>query len=127
MKNLTLPLTTQWFHLTRDQIKTEDYRDITAYWFKRLVFDPKNAVEFFGYKYKTLTDQQVVDIVTDKRKLNIIAFRPFQQNIMTLGYPAKHDTARKLKIDHNGIEIGPGRIEWGAEEKKLYFIIKHKF
>jgi hypothetical protein len=36
--NLQLPLKKQWFEMTKSGIKTEDYREITPYWVKRLVF-----------------------------------------------------------------------------------------
>ena len=46
-------------------------------------------------------------------------------NTMTLGYPSKNDTERILKFEHAGIEIREGNPEWGAEPKKIYFVIKH--
>jgi len=44
---------------------------------------------------------------------------------MKLGYPKGSDTKRILVLPHKGIEVGYGRTEWGAEPKRLYFIIKH--
>ena len=44
---------------------------------------------------------------------------------MTLGYPKLTDSDRILKIENKGIEIRTGNTEWGAEEGKLYFVIKH--
>ena len=44
---------------------------------------------------------------------------------MTLGYPRSDDTERILKFKHDGIEIRTGNPDWGAENGKLYFVIKH--
>jgi len=35
--NLQLSLKKQWFEMTKAGIKTEDYREITPYWIKRLL------------------------------------------------------------------------------------------
>lgn len=34
--NLQLSLKTRWFEMTKSGLKTEDYREITPYWVKRL-------------------------------------------------------------------------------------------
>lgn len=52
-------------------------------------------------------------------------FKPFTQNTMTLGYPKAGDPERTLILEHKGIEIRTGNPEWGAEEGKMYFVIKH--
>ncbi|MDR3026036.1 ASCH domain-containing protein [Chryseobacterium sp.] len=96
--NLQLSLTKKWFEMTKAGIKTEDYRDITPYWFKRL------------YENKYQLDQKL---------------KSFTQNTMTLGYPSKDDKERILKLEHKGIEIREGNPEWGAEPGKVYFVIKH--
>ena len=107
MKNLQLSLIRKWFEMTKEGIKTEDYREITPYWIKRLTTD-------FTYKHDEDTP------------LNFEAkFKNFTQNIMTLGYPKKGDTERILKLQHKGIEIRTGNPEWGAEPDKLYFVILH--
>ena len=122
--NLQLSLKKQWFELTRDGIKTEDYRSLTPYWVKRLTrceTDPiiaanelNQGVEYF------------------KAERDIRAFLPahafpkkFDKTILTLGYPSKNDTSRIIQFEHLGIEISTGREEWGAEPGKLYFVIKH--
>ena len=98
-KNLQLSLKIEWFKMTKAGIKTEDYREITPYWEKRLVC----AREYGGRP----------------------SFYLFKTNTMTLGYPSKTDTDRILKLEHKGIEIRTGNPEWGAEPNKLYFVIKH--
>lgn len=105
--NCQLSLKKKWFILTKLGIKTEDYREINGYWVSRLTTDfswlhyEDNPLEF---KFK---------------------IKPFTQNTMTLGYPKTGDTERIIQYEHAGIEIRTGNPEWGAEEGKLYFVIKH--
>ncbi len=54
-----------------------------------------------------------------------IEFKTFDTNTMTLGYPKSGDTERILILEHKGIEIRTGNPDWGAEQNKLYFVIKH--
>ena len=118
--NIQLSLTKQWFDMTKSGVKTEDYRKITNYWFKRLfgkyVTDAETGLKIDPYN----TIAQNSDL--------IIKMNPplkFESNTMTLGYPKKTDSSRILKLEHKGIEIRTGNPEWGAEKGKLYFVIKH--
>ena len=67
-------------------------------------------------------DQDDLDYEIDNWYLT---FKKFDSNTMTLGYPKSTDSDRILKLEHKGIEIRTGNHEWGAEEGKLYFVIKH--
>lgn len=107
---LRLSLKTKWFEMTKAGIKTEDYREITPYWIKRLSFVP-NIGSSLDYPQK----KQFKDGV----------FKSFQTNTMTLGYPKSTDSDRILKLEHKRIEIRTGNPEWGAEPNKLYFVIMH--
>ncbi len=119
--NLQLPLKKQWFTLTKAGIKTEDYREINLYWFKRLVFNSKKAIEYLNIK----TDADVKIICNDAFWKKSFAFKPFYANTMTLGYPKKNDSQKILYLRHKGIEIREGKPEWGAEPGKLYFVVCH--
>lgn len=96
-------------------MKTEDYREITPYWIKRLVNDLPSKTMSIGY----LTKEALLN------GLNERGFKHFDYNVMTLGYPSKEDRSRYKTFEHKGIEIGYGKPEWGSEPNKLYFIIKH--
>lgn len=115
--NIQLPLKKKWFDLTKAGIKTEDYRELTPYWYSRLMLYDGNKKsqkwwkEYFDYYF---SDQEA-------RTHNI----KFDLNIMTLGYPSKENSERILKIENKGIEIREGNPDWGAEPGKLYFVIKH--
>lgn len=93
--NLQLSLKTEWFNKTKAGIKTEDYREITPYWYSRLV-DIK--------KLNLLKKQSLLFVVAManhnppkafKDEANRIykgCFKSFTQNTMTLGYPKKSDS-----------------------------------
>ena len=127
---LRLSLKTKWFEMTKAGIKTEDYREINEYWFKRLVFQHKKVFRYtYGFDIDLL-DKQTIDvalnrIVKDNLKVKMIGFKPINENVMTLGYPKANDTERVLRLKHKGIEIRTGNPEWGAEPNKLYFVIMH--
>ena len=121
MKNLQLSLKTKWFEMTKAGIKTEDYREINLYWFKRIVFMPDMVMSYLNIK----SNQDVLNVCEDSFWAKTFAFKLFEYNIMTLGYPKSTDIERILKLEHKGIEIRTGNPEWGAEPNKLYFVIKH--
>jgi hypothetical protein len=119
--NLQLSLKTKWFEMTKAGIKTEDYREITPYWVKRLTCcdtDINSATEDLkkGEKNINRNSHWLPNFYFPKK---------FIQNTMTLGYPKSGDTERVLKLEHKGIEIRTGNPEWGAEPGKLYFVILH--
>jgi hypothetical protein len=123
MKNLQMSLILFWFSMTKNLIKKEDYRSITPYWCNRfLLFNGENKSkkwwnqEFF--RHGTFED-------TIENIELFCSFKSFEYNIMTLGYPKAGDSERILKLEHKGIEIRTGNVEWGAEADKLYFVIKH--
>ena len=123
MKELRLSLMTKWFQMTKLGIKTEDYREINEYWFKRLVLNWGKVVKY--YNIDPFNDIEIKSICSDSFWQKTIAFEPFYINTMTLGYPKSTDTERILKLEHKGIEIRTGNPELGAEPGKLYFVILH--
>ena len=120
MKKLQLSLKTQWFNLTKEGVKTEDYREINEYYFKRL-FRTKEYEEI-GEAINGMKQGKSVESVGE---WHLYFLKPFTHNVMTLGYPSKTDTSRIITFEHAGIEIRTGNQLWGAEPDKLYFVIKH--
>ncbi len=118
MANLRLPLKKQWFEMTKSGEKTEDYREITAYWLRRLTYQKTRLL------YTDIQDE-IIALNEGKQLSECFEFLNFDFNIMTLGCPSNNKTSRILKLEHKGIEISYGKSEWGAEPNKLYFIIKH--
>lgn len=110
MKNLQMALKAKWFEMTKSGIKTEDYREITPYWIKRL-----------AKQWNFLND----DLTLWEQGNEMFKPIDFTQNTMTLGYPKSDDKEHILILEHKGIEIRTGNPDWGAEPDKLYFVIKH--
>ena len=125
--DLRLSLKTKWFEMTRDGIKTEEYRHINDYWCRRLLeLDEETEWDIW--------QELIEDLANPKRKHEDVyqclsffgaRFKKFDLNVMTLGYPSATDTDRIIQFEHTGIEIRTGNPEWGAEPDKLYFVIKH--
>lgn len=113
--------------MTKNGIKTEDYREITKYWISRLLClergdgfrDEIDVENFISYLEQNRADTKFV--VFDSG----YSIKPFLTNTTTLGYPKSSDLERILKLEHKGIEIRVGNPDWGAEPNKLYFVIKH--
>lgn len=127
MKNLQLSLINVWFQKTKTGEKTEDYREITPYWCNRfLLQNGRKETKDFWENYLEIYEEEILKSVLDTGdNIHRITTKEFGENIMTLGYPKKTDTERILKLEHKGIEISTGKTEWGAEENKLYFVLKH--
>lgn len=113
-KNLQMSLKTKWFEMTKSGEKTEDYREITPYWTKRLLNPRNHKVTIIPLTLEAFL-----------RDVKSRGFKEFEKNTMTLGYPSKDDESRIIKFKHEGIEIREGREEWGAEKGMIYFVIKH--
>lgn len=117
--NLRLSLKRKWFEMTKCGVKTEDYREINPYWIHRLIS------EEFAFDCHESDEIDIRRIETHLEACPNGFFKKFDYNIMTLGYPRSDDTERILKLKHDGIEIRTGNPDWGAENGKLYFVIKH--
>lgn len=113
MKTLTLSLKKQWFDMIKSGEKKEEYREISEFWRKRLVDEISLVREFNSTKDSKMTCGEL----TKKH------IRKFDKLIFTLGYPKADDTERRLTFKKPRIRIGTGRLEWGAEPGKQYFVI----
>ena len=124
MKNLQLSLKRNWFEMTKSGMKTEDYREITPYWCNRLLRTIGGCYRKKIWWHQNFFENRSIEKTIVSLKPNS-SFVRFNKNIMTDGYPKMNDSERVLKLEHGGIEIRTGNPEWGAEEGKLYFVIKH--
>ncbi len=120
MKTIRLPLTRQWFEMTKSGVKKEDYREIAIYWIKRFF---EKTFEARHHHIQWLLEKGFS--IEDTQHLSGVRLKKFDKNVMTLGYPKANNKERILTLEHKGIEIGYGKPEWGAKPNKLYFIIKH--
>ena len=112
--------------MTDAGIKTEDYREITPYWCSRIVlFCGRPMSQKWWERMFEIFQGDVIDKINNSLENDLYQLKPFDHNIMTLGYPSHDQTDRIIKFKHAGIEIGYGNPEWGANPNKLYFIVKH--
>jgi len=126
---LRLPLNRKWYEMTDSGEKTEDYRELTTYWLSRIVniYAPKESPNDGQWDYENM----IYDLTINQSSLNEVLnaywakLKPFTTNTLLLGYPKKSAIRRIQKREHKGIEVRTGKPEWGAEEGKLYFVIKH--
>lgn len=127
MKNLQMSLILFWFNITKKLIKKEDYRSITPYWCSRLILvdGVKKSQKWWRRWLDKMGEEYFYKVFQNELPYCGYDFVSFDTNTMTLGYPKSGDTERILKLEHKGIEIRTGNIEWGAELGKLYFVIKH--
>ncbi|MCP4987276.1 MAG: hypothetical protein GY928_14855 [Colwellia sp.] len=121
--NLQLLLKKKWFGMTKSGVKTEDYREITPYWCKRLLTVVEGGI--FNWVAYLNEESDPYELLAVGIVNNYFTYNQFDSNIMTLGYPKATETERILKYEHKGIEIREGNPEWGAEPGKLYFVIMH--
>ena len=114
---LRMSLKKQWFEMTKAGVKTEDYRELTPYWYSILCLyeGQKKSKKFWEFAPLNSFDFDTIKV----------CFKKYDVNVMTLGYPKNGDAERILKLEHKGIEIRTGNPEWGAEPNKLYFVIIH--
>lgn len=116
MTTLTLSLKRKWFEMIRDGVKLEEYREIKPYYEKRLL-NYKAIAENIDYlKFMKYVMCIPIDICSRYPK-------GFDKLVFTLGYPKSDDTSRRLEFKNPKIRFGEGRPEWGAEPRKIYFVI----
>ena len=136
MKNkiLTLNLIKQWFDLTLQGIKKEEYRDITPYWAKRLLcMENRGSIsKFYGESIikricSRLIDFKLYQYNSIEEVLNVfqIKFKEEYQNTdVRNGYKSLNKVPRFI-IENKGISIGKGNPDWGYVGEDNVFIIQH--
>lgn len=97
--------------------KKEEYREIKAYWFNRLVFQPKKVLTYFGH----LSSNDYVSSKICKLPSNyMVLFKHFDFVVFRNGYSK---TAKTIILKCNGIKVSTGKVEWGALSNEMYFTI----
>ena len=116
MRVLDLSLKHRWYDMIASGEKTEEYREIKDFYFKRLNFEWRLHLEDGCYK-------------------GCIDFRHHPEKCAKCGRfsPYPYDAVRfhrgqgspvTMLVECLGITIGKGKPEWGAPEDKEVFIIK---
>lgn len=116
---LNLTLKKQWFDMISKGIKPEEYREVKAYWTKRLLLD-KNGNKMNKVEADDLSEairyafsDNWKDELTPKE-----AIIQYDKIVFRNGYSK---TAPTLIFEYKGLKIGRGKLEWGADEDDFYF------
>ena len=105
MKELYLPLKEKWYRMIESGGKKEEYREVNRFWCKRLLgFD----TALFSHR-------------NNYESCNV---KGYTHAHFTLGYPKRDDESRHMVRRIKEIVIAEGRVEWGAEKGKKYFVIR---
>lgn len=123
MLMLDLILKSMWYWMIHRGEKLEEYREIKAYWIKRLM----EQLHISGHHYERV-DDETARFYEDNPLLLIQAveeggmrFRDYDGVLFHLGY-SKDRPSMICRV--SDMVIGYGRPEWGAEEGRLSFIIR---
>ena len=114
VKVLHLVLKKKWYEMQERCEKTEEYREITPYWVKRIVWD-----EDFD---EPVSDEDVWFICSRPENIFDAGWKPkpYTHVCFHYGYTQRCFISR---ID--SITTGRGHPEWGAPTDRDVFIIKH--
>ncbi len=122
MKNLRLNLIKKWFDMIESGEKTEEYRDISVYWYIRLV---GNTFLGFNLRKSKATNSELNAIITQNLGTLVFNFKKFETVHFENGWMRKDGTpAPEFTIELKKIRIGTGRLDWGAIPEKKYFILE---
>lgn len=113
-KTLCLPLKKEWYEMIESGVKTEEYREITAYWIPRLL-------EYSGgSNIPRITANVLVshpEILSLRLGQGVIDFKHYTHIKFSYGY-----TKRTMTFEYKGITIGKGKKEWGAPDEDVFII-----
>lgn len=98
---LILPIKKKWFDMILSGEKKEEYREIKPYWTKRFENHLNEVVLNMNYRFPIIESAKGTVIFKN-------------------GY---HKDAPKIKCEVI-IKINIGKIEWGAEPNKKYYVLK---
>ena len=133
MATLQLNLIKQWFDLTLQGIKKEEYRDISLLWANRLLCMEngdnlskcysKETIEWICISLKRWED---LDYASIEQVLDTfhIKFKEYQNTDFRNGYKSL-DKVPRFIIENKGIIIGKGNPDWGYVGDDNVFIIQH--
>ena len=119
VKMLHLPMKKKWYDMIASGEKKEEYRELTPYWAKRLLWD-----DDYDEPPGDLEAHMEPNLLWNAVFCGSFKFRDFSHVHFTRGYPRKDDTARHMVRKIKEMVITAGRPEWGAEIGKEYFVIR---
>lgn len=133
MATLQLNLIKQWFDLTLQGIKKEEYRDITPFWAKRLLCMENGdnltkcysggTIELLCIFLQCWEDLEYNSIEDILDKFHI-KFKEYKVTDFRNGYKSL-DKVRRFIIENKGVTAGIGKEEWGFVGETPKFIVNH--
>ena len=119
MKTLHLPLKAKWYEMIESGVKTEEYREIKPYWFKRLF-----CVIDIGHSHFEKIDDDCatfytknIDLLKTDMQLGGFQLKDYTHVKFSYGY-----TKRTMTFEIESITIGKGKPEWGAPTEDVFII-----
>jgi hypothetical protein len=116
---LKLTLKKHWFDMISKGIKPEEYREVKAYWTKRLLLD-KNGDKLNQFNAEDLTEaiKYAYSGMCDGEELAKESIIQYDKIVFRNGYSKEAPT---MVFEYKGLKIGSGKLEWGADEDDFYF------
>ena len=112
---LYLPLKAKWYEMIENGVKTEEYREIKAYWVQRLcVWSDGRKIGKSDAEFLASNISYLISAIEEGR----ILFVNCTYVKFSFGY-----TKRTMTFDVKGIVLGKGNPSWGAPNE-IVFIIK---
>lgn len=121
---LHLILKQPWFGMTASGEKTEEYRELTPYWVRRLLAEVEHVPFGENILHPVGLPKDCTAVIPENIKQLFLsgnlAAQPFKKVNFGHGY-SKGRSSVTLPIE--SITIGRGRPEWGAPRDRDVFII----
>lgn len=119
MPDLHLPLKHEWFVTFRDGDKPVEYREITAYWTKRLMEPADEWPEYAKWEKfygEHVSSEMLLSNIFTGLGLGYIRFKSFGDMVLTDGYPKHDDESRHFRTGWAKTDIGCVNPEWAFSD-----------
>ena len=126
-RELTIPLGSDLFEMTKSGIAKESYVPLSFYWANRLLtMDYETDGLCWDDLIKKLSDHKHYrhESINSCLAFFGVSVREFTKNTIRIGFK-KSKNQKIISLQHNGLEIRTGVECWGASPDVVYFVIKH--
>lgn len=129
-KTLTLNLIKQWFNLTLQGIKKEEYRALTVFWLKQLCTyrGEKLSIKYTDEALEVII-KRIKEMPEDEWQYVFeffgIRFKRYDTTDFRNGYKPLNEVPRFI-IENEEITIGKGNTDWGyIDDGDVVIVIHH--
>lgn len=129
---LHLSLKKRWFDMIASGEKREEYRELSPFWIKRLIFWEQDT-DWVHYNFKQMPKGQAECLAKNRELLfygfmrGKLEFRPWYKVIFTLGYPKAGDTSKTITKYVKYIHLGFPNKYWcpeGTDLNRMVIVIE---